>query len=85
MTTHHINHAKVFALARKHLPLDSTANARTCMADAVRLSSYADLEHRERAILCALRSLAYSVGILHPDYTKAFNASGVGGPVRLVS
>lgn len=85
MPTHRTDHAKVFALARKHLPMDSTANARTCLADAIRLSSYADTEHRERAVLCAIKSLAYSIGILHADYTRAFNASGITGPVRLVS
>jgi hypothetical protein len=85
MTTHKTDHAKVFALARKHLPSDKTANARSCMADAMRLSSWADADKQDRAILCALRSLAYSIGILHADYARAFNAAGITGPVRLMS
>jgi len=80
--SHKIDHAKVFALARKHLPLDKTANARSCMADAMRLWEEGSAE---RARVCALRSLAYSVGILHADYTRAFNASGINGEPRLVS
>lgn len=87
MTTHHIDSAKVFALARKHLGNGSAydSSARSCMADAMRLSAYADTEHHDRAMICAMRSLAYSIGILHADYAKAFHASGIGGEVRLVS
>lgn len=83
MTTHRIDTAKVFALARKHLGNGSAydSSARSCMADAMRLQT----DDTPRAMVYALRSLAYSIGILHADYARAFHASGIGGEVRLVS
>lgn len=78
---HRVDSAKVFAIARLHLSSDSTDNARVCFADAMRLQT----DDLPRAMHRAMRSLAYSVGILHPDYARAFHASGIGGSVRLVS
>lgn len=80
---HKTDSTKVFALARKHLGNGSAydSSARLCMADAMRLET----DDLPRAMVCAMRSLAYSVGILHADYAKAFHASGIGGDVRLVS
>lgn len=52
------------------------------MNDAMIMLNRGELEN---SVIWALRSLAHSVGILHPDYTKAFKASGISGEVRLVS
>lgn len=55
--------------ARKHLgsgQMDSSA--RLCLADAIALQADGDLDAAKAR---ALRSLAYSVGIFHPDYVKA--------------
>lgn len=77
---HKLDTNKVLTLARQHLGTNSSARA--CMADAVKAHDSGDLNLAAR---WALRSLAHSVGILHPDYMRAFHASGVGGEVRLVS
>ena len=76
---HKLDTNKVLTLARQHLTTNSLARA--CMASAVVAHDAGDLDLAAR---WALRSLAHSVGILHPDYTRAFNASGIPGEVRLV-
>lgn len=78
---HHINTDLVFRIARRHLYKDKTDNARTCFASAMQLQT----DDLPRAVACAMRSLAYSIGILHADYTRAWHASGIGGEPRLVS
>ena len=70
----------VFSLAVKHV--GNNTSARSCLADARKNQMNGDLG---TAMNFALRSIAHSVGILHPDYTRAFHASGVSGEVRLVS
>ena len=60
---------KVMALARKHLGKGNMeSSARLCMADAVHLQERGFLEYARKR---ALKSLSYSIGILHPDYIKA--------------
>lgn len=64
-----MNSSEVLALARKHLGSGSMeSSARLCLADAVSLMDKGDLKY---AKLRALKSLAYSVGILHADYQRA--------------
>lgn len=59
---------KTLVLARLHLGKGTMeSSARLCLADAVRL--FDDGEY-DRAQERALKSLAYSVGITHPDYRK---------------
>jgi hypothetical protein len=64
-----VNTSAIIVIARKHLgtgPMQSSA--RLCLADAVRALDAGDLDvARGRA----LKSLAFSVGILHPDYNRA--------------
>jgi len=65
-----MNSYEVIQLAKKHV--DSTAvmqySAKLCLADAVRLQYQGKCaEARNRAV----KSLAYSVGVLHPDYKAA--------------
>lgn len=55
-------------LARKNLGGDMESSARFCLADAIRL--YDEGKH-DYAKQWAVRSLAYSVGIFHPDYKQA--------------
>lgn len=61
---------EVITLARKHVAntSENEQSARICLADAVYLYDKGDYEY---AKVRALKSLAYSVGILHPDYQKA--------------
>lgn len=59
---------QVLVLARKHLGGDMESSARLCLSDAVELLDKGDLPAAKRR---ALRSLEYSVGILHPDYARA--------------
>jgi hypothetical protein len=56
-------------LARKHIGSGSmVSSARLCLADAVALFDAGKLTlAKERA----LKSIAYSVGICHPDYERA--------------
>ena len=65
-----MNTNEVIILARKHIgngaAMDSSA--RLCLADAVALQNAGDLESAKRR---AIKSLAYSVGILHGDYARA--------------
>ncbi len=58
----------IISLAYKHLnPGGMHSSAKLCLDDALRLF---DAESFESAYLRARKSLAYSVGILHPDYPK---------------
>lgn len=59
---------KTLRMARKHLGEGSmVSSARLCMADAVELFEAGEYDRAQER---ALKSLAYSVGILHPDYRK---------------
>ena len=56
-------------LARKHLGTGTMdSSARLCLEDAIRLEGRGQLDD---AKVRALKSLAYSVGIAHPDYQRA--------------
>ncbi len=60
---------QILALAQKHVGSGAMASsARLCFDDAMTRFARADLYG---ARCRALRSLAYSVGILHPDYRAA--------------
>ena len=59
---------EVMILARKHVGGPMESSARICLADAVALQDAGDYE---AARVRAIKSLAYSVGILHPDYQRA--------------
>lgn len=65
-----MNVSQVIILARRHIgngaAMDSSA--RLCLEDAV---SLADAGELDAAKVRALKSLAYSVGILHADYKRA--------------
>ena len=64
-----MNAHQTIILARKHLGtgvMDSSA--RLCLTDALRLHEEG---HLTRAKERALKSIAYSVGILHADYKNA--------------
>jgi hypothetical protein len=65
-----MNTKPILDLARKHVATtpEHEGSARLCLADAVALYDAGDWQHaRSRA----LKSLAYSIGILHPDYRRA--------------
>lgn len=49
-------------------------SAQLCYDDALRAFTARDYEH---AFLRALRSLRYSVGVLHPDYQEVLKGSGL--------
>lgn len=56
-------------LARKHLGQGTMeSSARLCLADAIVLYDHACYDDAHER---ALKSLKYSVGILHPDYQLA--------------
>ncbi len=55
-------------LARKHLGGTMGSSSRLCLADAVQLQHQGDLAAAKAR---ALKSLAYSIGIGHPDYARA--------------
>lgn len=61
----------IIQTARNHIgngaPMESSA--RLCLADAIR---HHDDGNWHRADMHALKSLAYSIGIAHPDYRKAW-------------
>lgn len=60
---------KVLALAVKHLGTGTMdSSARLCLKDAREAQERGD---SEAARVRALKSLAYSVGIMHPDYQAA--------------
>lgn len=59
----------VIRLARKHLGSGAMeSSARLALADAVALYDQGEVDY---AKVRALKSLAYSVGILHTDYASA--------------
>jgi hypothetical protein len=67
-----MNLDSILILARKHLgkgQMDSSA--RSCLADAIRLNDEGNYDGAKRN---ALRSIAYSVGICHADYVRAFGS-----------
>lgn len=75
MFNHTLEHTmttdQTLALARKHA---SCSSSRACLADAVRVLDSERFTYPERQQYAkdwAIRSLAYSVGIFHPDYKKA--------------
>ena len=59
---------QVIILARKHIGGEMESSARMCLEDAINCK---DLGLYESALMWALRSLEYSVGIFHPDYDRA--------------
>jgi hypothetical protein len=60
----------VVDLAKKHVnnKVPMASSALLCYSDALRLLEKGDTRYAEQR---ALKSLAYSVGILHPDHMKA--------------
>lgn len=63
-----MNTNAMLILARKHLGGHMEASARFCMAQAV---ASRDAGNYDAARMWALRSLKYSIGILHADYARA--------------
>jgi hypothetical protein len=64
---------KVLVLACSHIGNgDMVSSAKLCLQDAILLLDEGDLAHARKR---ALRSLAYSVGILHQDYARASEQS----------
>lgn len=59
---------KIIIEARVNLGGTMESSARLCLADAIALY---DAGNKEAAKLRALKSLAYSVGILSPVYRRA--------------
>ncbi len=62
---------KIIILARKHVvwaECEMRSSAELCLQDAMALQSKGDYENAKTR---ALKSLAYTVGVLHPDYRKA--------------
>jgi hypothetical protein len=70
--------------ARNHVsngaPMESSA--RLCLADAIRNH---DEGNYQRAYFHALKSLGYSIGIMHADYRKAWATVHGSEPARLVT
>lgn len=62
--------SNIIRLARKHVADNATneLSARCCLADAIALADAGDYEYAEKR---ALKSLAYSLGILSPIYRRA--------------
>lgn len=61
--------SQALTLARKHLGKGNMeSSARACMMDAV--AQY-DKGNYDAARMWAVKSIAYSVGVIHPDYKKA--------------
>jgi hypothetical protein len=64
-----MNTIDIITLARKHIGKgDAEASARICLADAIACYSKGRLDDSKAR---ALKSIAYSVGVFHPDYAKA--------------
>jgi hypothetical protein len=61
---------KAIILARKHVAKDqmNESSARFCLAEALNAVEREDYDAAHR---WAVKSLAYSVGIFHPDHTAA--------------
>lgn len=67
---------RVLSLARKHLGSGSMeSSARLCLNYAVTAK---DDGKMEEARWWAARSIAYSVGVFHPDYVKSAPATSIG-------
>lgn len=64
-----MNLEAVIVEARKQLGGSMESSARLCLADAICHKDKGDLE---MAASRALKSIAYSVGIMHPAYSKAW-------------
>ena len=64
---------QIIQLARNHVGNGAAmeSSARLCLADAIK---HSDNGQWHRANVHALKSLAYSVGIVHADYCKAWHA-----------
>ena len=62
------NSKKAIELARKNLGGRMESSARLCLEDALKLFDAGDFDAAKRR---AVKSLGYSVGILHPDHRKA--------------
>lgn len=61
--------SEIIKLARQHSNEGSmVSSAQLCLSDAVEMQR---LGHPEYARKRALKSLAYSVGMFHPDYQRA--------------
>lgn len=65
-----MNTQQVIVLARKHATNGAAmqSSAQLCLADAVRFFDDGEYKFAKAA---AIRSLGYSVGILHADYQRA--------------
>jgi hypothetical protein len=59
-------------LARKHLGGSMESSALLCLTQAI---EHRDAGAYDLARQWAIRSLSYSVGILHPDYQRASKAA----------
>lgn len=64
-----MNLESVIIEARKQLGGKMESSARLCLEDAIR---HKDEGEWDLAASRALKSIAYSVGILHPAYTRAW-------------
>ena len=60
-----MNTNQIIILARKHVACSSS---RSCLADAIKASNEFRLDDARR---WAVKSLAHSVGIFHPDHARA--------------
>lgn len=65
-----MNTKEVIILARKHLTFTdkNRESAEICLSDSISLFDKGDLEYAKKR---AIKSLAYSIGICHPDYELA--------------
>jgi hypothetical protein len=70
MPTPNLLHApEIVALARQHVEkAEMLSSAKLCLTDAEMWLARGDYAN---ARVRALKSLAYSIGVLHPDYRKA--------------
>lgn len=74
----------IIQVARKHVGNGASmeSSARLNLADAIR---HHDEGNYQRAYFYALKSLAYSIGIAHPDYRKAWAKVRGEEPSRIPS
>lgn len=66
-----MNTQTIINLARKHVfanQAQDASSAYLCLADAIAQSNAGDLANAKAR---AIKSLAYSVGVFHPDYKRA--------------
>lgn len=69
----------IMTLACVHLDKEPIgSSARVCISDAVRAEARKDIL---LAMRFAVRSLSYSIGILHPDYARAWQLAGYPSPI----